>query len=362
MKRVTGLAVAIFMSTVCNGDGQVTGESESAEYRALLDSYGKLGTIAGKGEFDKGSNRWLPAFEGAKATEVELSNPHITMQDDAGNYYIADKQSHRILKVDPKGILTTHAGSGQSGFNREEGKATEIHLSYPNGLYVLPNGVVYILDNYNDRVRRVDQKGHLKTVFEDPAGFHHGRGLWVSADEKLIYYVGGAPRGSRLMKWTNEGGSVEIAGEMADLAYLDVDSKGNIIVTEQGANLVHRISPDGERKETIAGNGSKAEPVSGRPATEIGLFEVRGVALRPDGSFFLCTHKGGDVIFVDTKGIAHKFIDGRGSGNVRHGDGSPVDAPGDKISEPRAVTLAPNGDLIITCNDHGFVRLVRKKK
>jgi glucose/arabinose dehydrogenase len=132
-------------------------------------------------------------------------------------------------------------------------------------------------------------------------------------------------------------------------------------VTEQGRHLVHRISPDGKKKETIAGNGTTSEPINGRPATEIGLHEVRGVALRPDGSYFLCTHKGGDVIFVDSHGIANKLIDGEGRGNVHAGEGEAVSTPGDKISEPRAVTLAPNGDLIVTSGDYGFVRVVKKK-
>ena len=356
------VAVLWFPLVSCQGQNADEVKAiDSPEFKALLESYGELMTIAGMGKEDKGRNSWKPSYEGRLGTEVELSNPHITMQDDAGNYYIADKQSNRILKVDPKGILTTHAGTGRGGFSGEEGRATEIDLDYPNGLHVLPSGVVYILDNFNNRVRRVDRDGNLTTIFVDEKRFHHGRGLWVSSDEKLIYYVGSGVRNSRLMKWTQEGGSVEIAGGMLDLAYMTVDPDGNIIVTEQGRNFVHRISPDGKKKKTIAGNGTTAEPVNGRPATEIGLFEVRGIALRPDGSFFVCTHKGGDIVFVDSKGIANKFIDGVGRGNVHAGDGEPVANPGDKISEPRAVALAPNGDLIITCSDYGFVRVVKKK-
>lgn len=333
---------------------------QDSEFEKMRQSYGEMTTLAGMGKEDKDQNSWKSAYEGKPATEVELSNPHITMRDNRGNHYIADKQSNRILKVDPRGIITTFAGTGRDEHNLDQGKATEVSLDYPNGLFVQPNGIVYILDNYNRRVCKVDKKGYLTTLFEDPDGFHHGRGLWVNPRGNLIYYVGSG-RNSRLMKWTPKGGCEEIADGLYDLAYLTVDAKGNILITEQGANKVHRISPDGKTRKVIAGNGTTDDPIDGKPTTEIGLHEVRSIALRRDSSYFLCTHKGGDVIFVDSKGIANTFIHGSGSGNVWEGDGEPVTTPGEKISEPRAVTLAPNGNLIITCNDNGFVRVVKKR-
>jgi hypothetical protein len=128
------------------------------EFESLLANYSELTTIAGIGKREE-DNYWKTSFEGALATEIELSNSHMTMADAAGNYYIADKQSHSILKVDPQGIVTTFAGTHVSGFNGEVGVATDLQLNSPNGLYVLPNGIVYILDFLNRRVRRVDRLG-----------------------------------------------------------------------------------------------------------------------------------------------------------------------------------------------------------
>ena len=90
-------------------------------------------------------------------------------------------------------------------------------LDHPNGLYVQPNGIVYTLDNFNNRARKVDRKGHPTTIFEDPAGFHHGRGLWVRPNGGLIYYVA-TGRNRRLMKWPPNGGCKEIADDYFDLA------------------------------------------------------------------------------------------------------------------------------------------------
>lgn len=90
----------------------------------------------------------------------------------------------------------------------------------------------------------------------------------------------------------------------------------------------------------------------------VGMERVRGIAFRPDGSYFLCTQKGGDVLFVDTDETVHVFVQGDSSGKTKNGDGAPVTTSGSKIAEPRAITLAPNGDLLITTNDTGYIRVV----
>ena len=112
------------------------------------------------------------------------------------------------------------------------------------------------------------------------------------------------------------------------------------------------------RRETIAGNGSEGNGTHGGQATSSALEQVRGIAFRPDGSFFVCTHKGAHAVwFVDTAGQIWKLIDG--GNNDHNGDGTPItDFPQNAISEPRAVAIAPNGDLLITENDNGFIRRV----
>lgn len=331
----------------------LTIEAQISEFERMVYSYGNLETAAGTGNEEDG-NFWKSEFEGAAATTVELSNPHMTMADSAGNLYIADKESNSILKVSPQGIATTAAGTHEAGFDKEEGPATEVLLNNPNGLFVFPDGTFYILDSFNQRIRRVDRSGSLTTILHDEAGFGPGRGLWISPDESTIFYNGPG----RIMRWTEQTGSEIYASGFSDPGNITVDDMGRLIVTDRGTHVVYRIEADGTRA-IIAGNLSDTETVSGQPATSVGLESVRGIAMRPDGSYFLCTQKGGDVVFVDTGGIANVFIAGSRSGNIQAGDGLPPEIPGEKISEPRAISLAPNGDLIITTNDKGFVRVVR---
>ena len=84
----------------------------AAGYTNLLNSYGLLHTIAGNGFGGiDGVNYWQPGFEGGYATNAALSRPHIAVADTAGNVFIADKNSHSVLKVTPDGRIHTVAGT-----------------------------------------------------------------------------------------------------------------------------------------------------------------------------------------------------------------------------------------------------------
>jgi sugar lactone lactonase YvrE len=337
-------------------------QEATADRDRVFASYGYLKTLAGVGD-DDDKNFWKGSFEGALGREVELSNPHMTMADTAGNFYIADKESHSVLRLDREGRIHTHAGTHVAGLNGEEGRATEIQLDNPNGLFVRPDGVVYILDFFNQRIRRVDREGQLTTLLHDPSGFGPGRGLWVSPDEQLIYFNGP----NQVKRWTPNGGVEVVVSYLTDPGNLTVDPNGALVVTSRAgdgstgtSHRVYRVGADGELT-VIAGNGTTNEPTTdGVPATSVGLESARSVAFLSSGGFFVATQKGGDVWYVDVDGLIWRFVSGAPRGNVRNGDGQRFSTPGDKIAEPRAVALAPNGDLIITTNDNGYIRVVER--
>jgi hypothetical protein len=61
---------------------------------------------------------WQTYYEGWPA-QWWAFRAHYAMADRAGNIYIADKNSHSILRVSPEGTLTTLAGTHTAGFNGE---------------------------------------------------------------------------------------------------------------------------------------------------------------------------------------------------------------------------------------------------
>lgn len=338
-------AVRAMVAVVFVGMGVL--RASAGDYDVIRASYGQPELIAGLGQ-RQDVNGWLPSMEGARALDVELSNTHMTMADAAGNLFLADKESHSILKITPDGNLHTVVGThvaGNGGNAPQVG--TAVALSNPNGLYVLPEGTVYIVDRDNDKIRRLNTNGIVTTVVTNTWPLLAGRGLWVSRDEATIYYTAN----SDVRRWTPTGGVTLYAGGFSNLGNIDVDpTDGNLVVTDRGAHRVYRVFANGSR-EVIAGDGSTQNHGDGGPATNAGLDEVRGVAFLPHGGYFLATQADGDIWYVDTNHVAHVFIEGSGNS-------TPL--PFDGVCEPRAISITPWGDLIVTESDYAVVRVVRR--
>ena len=343
-----------------------------ADQLGVLERYTTLRTIAGLGNLED-SNFWQSSFEGSNPRLVELSNPHHCGTDAWGRVYIVDKESHSVLRVSADGsILTTVAGTHTAGNGNDLSMpATSVPLSNPNGLFVFADGSFLILDTDNNKVRKVSAEGIIETLFTYSPGFGAGRGLIASSDGQTVYFCGEfSTATSQLVKqWTSEDGFSTIATiptTIRGLGNLDLAPDGALFVTSVGGHRVYRVPQNGT-PEIVAGNGiTDGSLTSGALATSVSLDRVRGIAILPDGTFFLATQKGGDVWWVDNgpneDGLGrriHLFVNGAGSGNIKNGDGENRLGATDRIAEPRAIHLATNGDLLITCNDTGVIRAVR---
>lgn len=326
-----------------------------AGFSNLVTAYGILETIAGAGQNGiDGVNGWQTEFEGGPAINANLSRPHFAMADDAGNIFIADKDSHSILKVTPDGNIHTAAGTHLAGANGDgPATATTLQLNAPNGVWVRGDGTFYVLDTGNGKVRRVDASGVMTTLFTVNSGIKTGRGLWVSADESLVYFCSG----TSLRKRTPAGGVQTLNNTFSELGNLVVEPAGTLVVTDRGASKVFRVTPEGVAT-LLAGNGQTFGGGDGAQALDTGLAGVRGVWLLPNGGYLLATHAGSQIWYVDAAGVIRLFLDGL-PGNVHAGDGDYFRAPGYKIGEARSVSVDRAGNILITENDYGYVRRIR---
>jgi len=338
---------------------------------SVPDRFTTLRTIAGKGE-EEDRNSWQRSFEGNNPALVELSNPHDCGTDVFGRVYIVDKESHSILRVSVDGsTITTVAGTHTEGNGPDHpALATNTPLRLPNGLHVFLDGSFLILDTDNQKVRQVDINGLCSTLFSYPSGFGAGRGMVATPDGRTVYFCGENLNGTtQLVKKWHEGeittfATLPMGGR--GLGNLDIAPDGSLFVTSVGDHRVYRVI-EGSAPEIVAGNGlEEGNITTGSLATQVALNRVRGIAILPDGTFFLATQKGGDIWWVDN-GLAndgverkiHLFLNGADSGNVISGDGLSRIGSIDRISEPRALHLATNGDLLITTNDTGVIRAIK---
>jgi hypothetical protein len=134
-----------------------------------IDAAGIISTIAGNG---------TPGFsgDGAQATAAQLNNPRGIVFDRSGNIFIADFNNHRIRKISTSGVITTVAGTGTGGFTLDGVAATTAQLQYPTGVAIDTGGNLIIADYINNRIRKVDAAGIISTLAGTGSAAYSGDG------------------------------------------------------------------------------------------------------------------------------------------------------------------------------------------
>jgi hypothetical protein len=99
-----------------------------------------------------------PAAMGARFRQVQ----DVT-RDDAGNLYLIDQGNERIRRIDTDGVITTIAGTGANGYAGDGGPALEAQFSWaqgsnpnPSGGLIHHQGKLYISDTEADVIRVLD--------------------------------------------------------------------------------------------------------------------------------------------------------------------------------------------------------------
>jgi hypothetical protein len=117
----------------------------------------------------------ISSGDGGPATAANTA-PHGLCADDTGNIYIAEEGTGmcRIRKVNTAGIISTVAGSGGSTYSGDGIPATNANIIPSDAFF--SNGELYIVDQYNNRIRKVDAMGIIHTVVGDGSPTFGGDG------------------------------------------------------------------------------------------------------------------------------------------------------------------------------------------
>ena len=123
---------------------------------------GRIETFAGTGE-------QAATPDGAPVRDTPLNGPRAIAFDSRGDMYVALREGNAVYRVNMKAMTLHHlAGTGERGYEGDGGPAQQALLSGPKGIAVGPGGGVYIADTESHTIRRIDQRnGTITTVVGD---------------------------------------------------------------------------------------------------------------------------------------------------------------------------------------------------
>ena len=321
-----------------------------------VDGSGIITTIAGTGE--RGFSG-----DGGPAVEASLWHPEGVTVDGGGNLYIADWGNHRIRRVDGSGVITTIAGIGESGFGGDGGPAAGAWLNTPLGVAVDTSGNVYIADTYNDRIRRVDGSGIITTVAGTgesgfggdggPAGeaqLDSPRGVAVDGSGNL--FIADANNG-RIRRVNSLGAITKVASRLHWPTGVAVDGLGNVYIADTVDHRIRRVDAGGTLT-TIAGIGESGFSGDGGPAVEARLNHPRGVAVDEGGNVYIADTWNQRIRRVDPSG-GITTVAGIGEGSDSGGAGPATEAV---LDWPVGVAVDGSGNLYIADTYNNRIRRV----
>ena len=126
-----------------------------------------------------------------------------------GNLYVSEIRNHKIRKITPAGVVTTFAGSGNTG--TADGTGTTASFNSPTGMSIDSGGNVYVADRDNQKIRKITSVGVVTTLA--------GNGNTGTADGN-----------GAVASFTSPSG-------------VSVDSGGNVYVADAGNNRIRIITP-----------------------------------------------------------------------------------------------------------------------
>ncbi len=263
--------------------------------------------------------------DGGPATAARITTPVDMIFDNSGNIIFTDFGNHKIRKISTSGIITTIAGTGTAGLTGDGGAATSATFYYPAGLTMDATGNIYVVDEWNNRIRKISASGIVSTIAgTGSTGFMNGG---YSGD-------GGAATAAQINFPTD----------------IKIDASGNLIFCDNGNKRIRKITPAGIIN-TIAGTGTAGFSGDGGAATAARVNTPEGLYIDAGSNIYFSDINNFRIRKVNAAGIITTIAGS--STSVHSDDYCSLAAAG--IVSPTGVSVDNRGNIYFS--DRGGNRI-----
>ncbi|HVM33399.1 MAG TPA: NHL repeat-containing protein [bacterium] len=241
----------------------------------------------------------------------QFAYPRGLALDADGNLYVADSRNHRIQKISVKtgkfvkafGEFASVTGDAKKLASDSLGKLNE-----PNGVTVGPDGLVYVIDTWNERIQVFTQDGKFKRAFTSDDGFYGPREILVDANGSIYVADTGRHRivkfnakGQKVGAWGQKGKKI---GEFNEPIGLAMDQAGNLYVADRLNFRIQVFDPNGSPIKQWKVHGWSKDQVDMEP--HLAVDKARGILYATDGrgSQILCYKLDGKELPAISKDAA----------------------------------------------------------
>ncbi len=303
---------------------------------------GRLETVIGTSTIGDGpSNLSDTAYPGVPGTSCNLNHPTDVFESQDGKLVLVAWHNHKLREWDPmtrNEYVTIGRGPGCSG---DGGQASAALVDQACHAVQAADGSIYILDQRNQCVRKIDPAGVITTVVsspvcntDDPGGFSGDDG-----DPKLAEIA--QPTGDNPML---PGGGVVLDGQ--GRLYIADTLNHRIRRVDFGANVITTVVGDGVARYA----GDNGDPLAAS------LNEPRDIEWGPDDRLYIADVQNNVVRAVDFD--ANEIVTVAGNGTFGFsGDGGPATSA--QLATPIGIAFDQNGDLYIADTYNNRIRRVK---
>lgn len=265
--------------------------------------------------------------DGGPATHATLNFPSAVAVADDGTVYIADTWNHCIRRVDPHtAVISTIAGTGQAKWSGDGGPAENAALNEPVALTLDGRGRLYVADQSNNRVRRIDLTSGLMTTV-----------------------VGTGESGY------NGDGALGTETALAGPSGLAVGRDGSLYVADTFNGRIRKFDARTETVETVVGGTGEFQFVPGENEASPNLSRPYAIALHPDGRLFITDTDHHLIRIWDFQKREMSLLAGNGKAEFS-GDGR--NPPDGSLNYPFGVALDSHGHVYIADTFNHRIRVV----
>ncbi len=315
-----------------SGDTYVVDWNNHAIRKVTAD--GKFLTVIGTGYVGDGPpNQEDLVAPGAPGTTINLNHPTEIISLHDGTMLLAAWHNHKLRHYDPAtGMVLVTCGRG-AGFAGDGGPADAARLNQPASVAEDVDGSIYIWDQRNERIRKIDPQGIIHTVA--------GTGV------KGFSGDGGDPLQAQFA--FPDGSNPSPAGGLV------LDDQGRLYLSDTQNNRIRRIDFTANTIETIAGDGQGRLAGDGGQAVQASLYNPRDLCFGPDNRLYVADELNHCVRAIDlTTGII-TTVAGTGEEGFS-GDGGPATSA--QLNRPAGVSFGPDGRLYIADTYNHRIRRV----